>query len=90
MLKGASITSNHTRLLLQGLQNVAAFIGAVLGAIFTDQCSRRPQFLVSTGACVISFVFITAANITVVDSIQTAKNGSQTKAEFAAIFIFGM
>lgn len=93
MLEGAGITSNHTRQLLQGIQSVVSFIGAIIGAIFTDKWGRRPQFLVSTGAFVVIFVLITAlnaTNITIVDGVQTAKNGSQAKAEISVIFIFGM
>lgn len=92
MLAGAGISSNHTQLLLQGLQNVVSFIGAVTGAIFTDKWGRRPQLLVSTGAVVAIFVIVTAlnaTNIVVVDGTQTAKNSAQAKAEIAILFIFG-
>lgn len=37
MLKGAGITSLNTQLLLQGLQNVCQFIGAITGAIITHR-----------------------------------------------------
>ena len=92
MLAGAGITSNHTQLLLQGLQNVVSFIGAVTGAIFTDKWGRRPQLLVSTGLVVVLFAIVTALNATnvvVVNGTQTAKNPTQAKAEIAIIFIFG-
>ncbi|MCJ1314420.1 hypothetical protein MMC25_008102 [Agyrium rufum] len=93
MLAGAGITSNNTRLLLQGLQNVVSFIGAIIGAIFTDKWGRRPQLLTSIGIVVIIFVLITALNATNIayDSTGTltAKNGGQAKAEIAFIFIFG-
>ena len=92
MLAGAGITSNHTQLLLQGLQNVVSFIGAVTGAIFTDKWGRRPQLLVSTGIVVVLFAIVTAlnaTNIVVVNGTQTAKNPTQAKAEIAIIFIFG-
>ncbi|MCJ1438763.1 hypothetical protein MMC27_008153 [Xylographa pallens] len=53
---------------------------------------RRPQFLVSTGIVTVIFAIITAlnaTNIAFVDSVQTAQDGSQAKAEIAIIFIFG-
>ncbi|MCJ1402758.1 hypothetical protein MMC11_005979 [Xylographa trunciseda] len=92
MLAGAGITSNQTQLLLQGFQNVISFVGAVFGAIMCDRWGRRPQFLVSTGIVIVIFAIITALNATnvaFVDGVQTAKNGSQAKAEIAIIFIFG-
>ncbi|MCJ1283706.1 hypothetical protein MMC26_003037 [Xylographa opegraphella] len=92
MLAGAGITSNQTQLLLQGFQNVVSFIGAIFGAIMCDRWGRRPQFLVSTGIVIVIFAIITAlnaTNIAFVDGVQTAKNGSQAKAEIAIIFIFG-
>jgi len=92
MTAGAGITSNHTQLLLQGLQNVVSFIGAVTGAIFTDKWGRRPQLLVCTGIVVCLFAIVTglnATNITVIDGVQTAKNPIQARAEIAIIFIFG-
>jgi len=92
MLAGAGITSNQTQLLLQGFQNVVSFVGAVFGAIMCDRWGRRPQFLVSTGIVIVIFAIITAlnaTNIAFVDGVQTAKNGSQAKAEIAIIFIFG-
>lgn len=93
MLAGAGISSNHTQLLLQGLQNVISFVGAVIGAMFTDKWGRRPQLLVSVGCVIVIFVLITALNATniTVDAQgnQTAKNPHQAKAEIAIIFIFG-
>ena len=92
MLAGAGISSNHTQLLLQGLQNVVSFIGAVTGAVFTDKWGRRPQLLVSTALFVALFAVVTAlnaTNIVVVDGIQTAKNPAQAKAEIAILFLFG-
>ena len=91
MLAGAGITSNHTQLLLQGLQSVVQFLGAVFGASQTDRWGRRPQLLVATGFIVCFFVLITAlnaTNITLVDGVQIAKNPHQAKAEIAIIFLF--
>jgi MFS family permease len=93
MVAGAGITSNHTQLLLQGLQNVVSFVGAVTGAIFTDKWGRRPQLLVSTSMVTCIFVIILALNATNIqtaaDGTITAKNSGQAKAEIAIIFIFG-
>lgn len=92
MLAGAGISSNHTQLLLQGLQSVVSFIGAVTGAAFTDKWGRRPQLLVSTALFVALFAVVTAlnaTNIVVVEGTKTAKNKVQAKAEIAILFLFG-
>jgi MFS family permease len=101
MLRGAGITNNSTRLLLNGIQNVISFIGAIFGAIFTDSWGRRPQLLVSTGTVVIIFVLICALNATNLiegpdGRYEKDENGtfrikrpSQAKAIIALIFIFG-
>jgi len=93
MLAGAGVSSNHTQLLLQGLQSVVSFVGAITGAMFTDKWGRRPQLLVSVGCIVVIFALITALNATNIttDALgnQTAINSQQAKAEIAIIFIFG-
>ncbi|KAK1145870.1 hypothetical protein N8T08_003816 [Aspergillus melleus] len=93
MLRGAGIENNSTRLLLQGLQNVVQFIGAVAGALVTDRVGRRPQLLVSTAIIVILFAIVTALNATNVvdgpDGEPTAKSGITARAQIAMIFIFG-
>ncbi|KAI9740999.1 MAG: hypothetical protein M1834_002710 [Cirrosporium novae-zelandiae] len=93
MLQGAGITDNHRQLLLQGMQNLVSFFGAVFGAFFTDKWGRRPQLLVCTGTVVFLFVIILALNATNItfhaDGTQTTKNSSAAKAEIAMIFIFG-
>ncbi|ORY17422.1 general substrate transporter [Clohesyomyces aquaticus] len=101
MLQGAGITNNHTRLLLNGLQNVVSFIGAIFGAIYTDKWGRRPQLLVSTGICVGIFVIVCALVATNVingpdgkpkvdkEGTPLIKRPGQAKAVIALIFIFG-
>ena len=101
MLQGAGITNNHTRLLLNGLQNVVSFAGAIFGAIYTDKWGRRPQLLVSTGIVVIIFMLVcalVATNVINGDNGKplTDKEGtplirrpSQAKAVIGLIFIFG-
>lgn len=93
MLRGAGIENNSTRLLLQGLQNVVQFIGAVAGALVTDRVGRRPQLLVSTAIIVVLFAIVTALNATNVvdgpDGEPTAKSGVTARAQIAMIFLFG-
>jgi hypothetical protein len=101
MLQGAGITSNHRRLLLNGMQNVVSFGGAIFGAVYTDKWGRRPQLLVSTGICVGIFCIVCALVATNVvngpdgrprvDATGTPmiKNSGQAKAVIAFIFIFG-
>ncbi|GMF81285.1 unnamed protein product [Aspergillus oryzae] len=93
MLRGAGIENNNTRLLLQGLQNVVQFIGAVFGALITDRVGRRPQLLLSTGIIVILFAIVLALNATNVvdgpDGEPIAKSGITARAQIAMIFIFG-
>jgi MFS family permease len=95
MLSGAGISSNNTQLLLQGVQNIVQFIGAVFGALITDRLGRRPQLLISTSIIVFLFVIITALNATNVTVNEeagggvVAKSGVTARAQIAMIFIFG-
>ncbi|KAF4251152.1 hypothetical protein KXV22_004442 [Aspergillus fumigatus] len=97
MLAGAGITSNTTRLLLQGLQNVCQFVGAIFGALLTDRIGRRAQLLTSTALMVLLFSIITALNATNVDPpddetggvVVVAKSAVVARAQIAMIFIFG-
>lgn len=101
MLQGAGITSNHRRLLLNGMQNVVSFGGAIFGAIYTDKWGRRPQLLVSTAICIGIFCIVIALVATNVvngpdgkprvDDTGTPmiKNSGQALAVIAFIFIFG-
>ncbi|KAF2838001.1 general substrate transporter [Patellaria atrata CBS 101060] len=92
MLATAGITNNKTRLLLNGVQNVVSFSGALFGAAFTDKWGRRPQLLVSTGIIICIFATIcalNATNVTTRSNTIVAKNQSQAKAMIAIIFIFG-
>ena len=92
MLSGAGIEDNHLQLLLQGMQSVLSFIGALIGAAFTDKWGRRPQLLVSISIIVVLFAIIlplNATNITKLpDGTLTAKSKNQANAEIAMIFIF--
>ncbi|KAA8643486.1 putative MFS lactose permease [Aspergillus tanneri] len=94
MLRGAGIENNSTRLLLQGLQNVVQFIGAVIGALITDRIGRRPQLLVSTALIVVLFAIITALNATNVVNESSgepiAKSGVAARAQIAMLFVFGL
>lgn len=93
MLQGAGISSNNTRLLLQGLQNVVQFSGAIFGALITDRVGRRPQLLFSTLIMVFLFAIITGLNATNVtdgpDGSVVAKSGMTARAQIAMIFVFG-
>lgn len=93
MLAGAGIRNNNTRLLLQGLQNVVQFVGAVFGALITDRVGRRPQLLVSTGIIVVLFAIVAALNATNVvtdaDGTAVAKSSVVARAQIAMIFLFG-
>ncbi|KAI0580622.1 Sugar transporter [Pyrenophora tritici-repentis] len=72
MLQGAGITSNHTRLLFNGMQNVVSFSGAIFGAVYTDSWGRRPQLLVSTGLLVGVFAIVCAL---VATNLKTGEDG---------------
>ncbi|KAL3472279.1 general substrate transporter [Aspergillus californicus] len=93
MLQGAGISSNNRQLLLQGLQNIVQFIGAVFGALITDKIGRRPQLLTSTSIIIFLFVIITALNATNVvdgpDGEVVAKSSVIARAQIAMIFVFG-
>lgn len=62
MLAGAGITSTNTQLLLNGFQSVVSFVGAVLGAGYTDKIGRRPALMFSTTCIIICFCIVTAIN----------------------------
>jgi sugar porter (SP) family MFS transporter len=101
MLQGAGITDNHQRLLLNGMQNVVSFAGAIFGAFYTDKWGRRPQLLVSTGMVVFIFSIVCALVATnlikgpdgnpVLDDTGTPriKSVPQAKAMIGFLFIFG-
>jgi sugar porter (SP) family MFS transporter len=101
MLQGAGITNNHTRLLLNGIQNVVSFGGAIFGALYTDKWGRRPQLLVSTACMVVIFAIVCALVATNIvngpdgkpktDDTGTPliKRPGQGKAVIAFVFIFG-
>ncbi|KAI9729154.1 MAG: hypothetical protein M1834_007061 [Cirrosporium novae-zelandiae] len=92
MLSGAGITDNHIQLLLQGIQSVISFIGALIGAAYTDKWGRRPQLLIATSIIVVLFAVVTALNATNLttasDGTIAAKSSTQANAEIAMIFIF--
>ncbi len=92
MLAGAGITDAHLVLLLQGINAIVSFAGALLGAYYTDKWGRRPQLLISTTIIVILFAIITALNATNLEKsstgVLTAISSGQAKAEVAMIFIF--
>ncbi|RHZ56252.1 putative MFS lactose permease [Aspergillus thermomutatus] len=92
MLAGAGITSNATQLLLQGLQNVCQFLGAIVGALLTDRIGRRVQLLTSTALLVLIFSIVTALNATNVletPAGAVAKSPLVARAQIAMIFVFG-
>lgn len=93
MLRGAGITDNNTQLMLQGVQNVVSFLGAVSGALITDRMGRRTQLLVSTSIVVVLFAIVTALNATNVvdgpDGTPIAKSAVAARAQIAMIYLFG-
>ncbi|KAF2856754.1 MFS lactose permease-like protein [Plenodomus tracheiphilus IPT5] len=102
ILSGVGITSNNTRLLFNGMQNVVSFAGAIFGAVYTDKWGRRPQLLVSTATLVVIFSIICALNATNLKtrpdgtviytgdgSTPVIKRPAQAKAVIAFFFVFG-
>ncbi|KAM0180661.1 hypothetical protein ACHAPC_007519 [Botrytis cinerea] len=95
MLAGAGIENNHTQLLLQGMQSVLSFIGALLGAAYTDHWGRRPQLLISTSLISLLFLIILILNAlnTTTDPethLTVAKSAAASNAEIAMIFLFSL
>ncbi|KAM3083404.1 hypothetical protein ACMFMG_004055 [Clarireedia jacksonii] len=97
MLAGAGIEDGHLQLLLQGTQSLLSFIGAILGALYTDRWGRRPQLLISTSLICILFLIILILNAlnthTIIDPtissrITVAKSAAASRAEIAMIFLF--
>lgn len=93
MLAAAGITDNHKRLLLNGFQSVVSFVGAVIGACYTDKWGRRPMMLTSVAIAVVIFILILSLNATnlkmLPDGTISAKSSAQANAEIAFIFIYG-
>ncbi|KAF7880349.1 uncharacterized protein EAF02_007195 [Botrytis sinoallii] len=90
---GAGIKNNHTQLLLQGMQSVLSFIGALIGAAYTDHWGRRPQLLISTSLISLLFLIILILNAlnTTTDPgthLTVAKSVAASNAEIAMIFLF--
>jgi MFS family permease len=88
------LTKSHSQ---QGTQSLLSFIGAILGALYTDRWGRRPQLLISTSLICVLFLIILILNalntITITDpatSLQTtiAKSAAASRAEIAMIFLF--
>ncbi|KAA8573440.1 hypothetical protein MFRU_038g00300 [Monilinia fructicola] len=93
MLAGAGIEDNHTQLLLQGMQSVLSFAGALIGAAYTDHWGRRPQLLLSTLTISLLFLIVlilNALNTTTSPSthLTVAKSSAASNAEIAMIFLF--
>ncbi|KAI9647669.1 hypothetical protein NHQ30_004054 [Ciborinia camelliae] len=93
MLAGAGIENNHTQLLLQGMQSVLSFAGALIGAAYTDHWGRRPQLLLSTFIISLLFLIIlilNALNTTTSPAthLTVAKSSAASNAEIAMIFLF--
>ncbi|ESZ94149.1 putative MFS lactose permease [Sclerotinia borealis F-4128] len=93
MLAGAGIEDNHTQLLLQGMQSVLSFAGALIGAAYTDHWGRRPQLLISTSIISLLFLIIliiNALNTTTSPTthLTVAKSSAASNAEIAMIFLF--
>ncbi|PQE28611.1 MFS lactose permease protein [Rutstroemia sp. NJR-2017a WRK4] len=97
MLAGAGIEDGHLQLLLQGTQSLLSFIGAILGALYTDRWGRRPQLLISTSLICVLFLIIlilNALNTTTITDPTTsskttiAKSAAASRAEIAMIFLF--
>jgi MFS family permease len=59
MLTNAGITSEKTKLMLNGINPALSFIGAITGARLTDKIGRRPLLLYTTVFASICFAIIT-------------------------------
>lgn len=87
MVQNAGITSESTQLLLNGLNPMVCFLGAILGARMTDKIGRRPLLLYTTVFCSICFAVITGTSKMATDN---PNNSSAANTTIAFIFIFGI
>ncbi|TGO37990.1 hypothetical protein BHYA_0084g00210 [Botrytis hyacinthi] len=77
----------------QGMQSVLSFIGALIGAAYTDHWGRRPQLLISTSLISLLFLItliLNALNTTTDPDthLTVAKSAAASNAEIAMIFLF--
>lgn len=86
MVQNAGITSESTQLLLNGLNPLFCFLGAISGARMSDKIGRRPLLLYSTVFCSICFAVMTGTSKL---ATETGSSGA-ANATIVFIFLFGV
>lgn len=87
MLENAGITSQGTKLMLNGIYPVICFFAAILGARMTDVVGRRPLLLYSILFCSGCFAIICGTSKLAQHDID---NKSAANTTIAFIYLFGI
>ncbi|PGH14335.1 hypothetical protein AJ79_03157 [Helicocarpus griseus UAMH5409] len=86
MLENAGITSEQTKLMLNGIYPAICFIAAITGARLTDKFGRRPLLIYSLIFCSACFGIITGTSKL---ATEDPSNSSAANSTIAFIYIFG-
>jgi sugar porter (SP) family MFS transporter len=87
MLENAGITSQHRKLLLNGINSPLCFIASISGAMFLDKVGRRPLLMCTLIGCIICFSIITPVS-KLADTHRD--NSSAANTSIAFIYLFGI
>ncbi|KAK2796911.1 hypothetical protein FQN50_009370 [Emmonsiellopsis sp. PD_5] len=86
MLENAGITSEKTKLMLNGINPAICFVASITGARLTDKIGRRPLLIYSLIFCSACFAILTGTSKLATDN---ASNKAAANTTIAFIYIFG-
>ncbi|KAK2778029.1 hypothetical protein FQN52_002934 [Onygenales sp. PD_12] len=86
MLENAGITSEKTKLMLNGINPAICFVASITGARLTDKIGRRPLLIYSLIFCSACFAILTGTSKLATDD---ASNKAAANTTIAFIYIFG-
>lgn len=87
MLENAGITSQHKKLLLNGINSPLCFIASISGAMFLDKAGRRPLLMYTLIGCIICFSILTPVS-KLADTHP--HNSSAANTSIAFIYLFSI
>lgn len=87
MVSNAGITSEKTKLMLNGIYPAICLVAAVTGARLTDKLGRRPLMIYSLLFCSVAFAVITGTSKMATDNPD---NKTAANAAITFIYLFGI